>query len=188
MTRTPASDRRVQQIRPPEALLTTSALGRIDYADAFEVGIEHPLDCSAEDWMRTILEGAPVHMRIRLLSAWSAIGLKLRPPGSSRTILGWPIRATVADSVLLGAHSRVGMPGELLLRRRDGGLLFATFVRQDNPIARKLWSTIEDSHVQTVRSLLERVRGYGVGAEGAGTGGAGGAGATGAGAAGAFGT
>ncbi|OBF93080.1 hypothetical protein A5790_11745 [Mycobacterium sp. 852002-51152_SCH6134967] len=158
MTKTQASEHRVRQVHPVDALLSVSTLGRIDYADAFEVGIEHPLERSAEDWMRTILEGAPVHMRIRLLSAWSAIGLKLRPPGSNRTILGWPIRDTVADSVLLGAHSRIGMPGELLLRRRDGGLLFATFVRQDNPIARRLWSTIEDSHVQTVRSLLERVR------------------------------
>lgn len=157
MTKTQASEHRVQQIPPADALLSVSTLGRIDYADAFEVAVGQPLDRSAEEWMRTILEGAPVHLRIRLLSAWSAIGLKLRTPASNQTILGWPIRATDADSVLLGAHSRIGMPGELLLRRRDGWLLFATFVRQDNPIARKLWSTIEDSHVQTVRSLLERV-------------------------------
>ncbi|OBB41760.1 hypothetical protein [Mycobacterium sp. 852002-51961_SCH5331710] len=157
MTRTDASQHRVQQIRPMDALLSASTLGRIDYADAFEVAVEDPYDRSAREWMRAMLEGAPVHMRIRLLSAWSAIGLKLRTPGSDRTILGWPIRATDADSVLLGAHSRIGMPGELLMRRQDGGLLFATFVRQDNPLARRLWSTIEDSHVQTVRSLLERV-------------------------------
>nr|WP_090275277.1 hypothetical protein [Mycolicibacterium komanii]CRL68247.1 hypothetical protein CPGR_01026 [Mycolicibacterium komanii] len=157
MRSTQAFDHRVQQIRPVDALLSMSTLGRVDYADAFEVAVEHPLDRSAEEWMRTMLEGASIHMRIRLLSAWSAIGLKLRTPGSSRTILGWPIRATDADSVLLGAHSRIGMPGELLICRRDGGLLFATFVRQDNPIARRLWSTIEESHVQTVRSLLEGV-------------------------------
>ncbi len=155
MTKTQASDHRVQQIRPVGALPSVSSLGRIDYTDAFEVAVEHPLDRSAEDWMRTILEGTPVRMRIRLLSAWSAIGLKLRPPGSKRTILGWHIRAAEADYVLLGAHSRIGMPGELLLRRRDSGLLFATFVRQDNALARKLWAAIEDSHVQTVRSLLE---------------------------------
>ncbi|MFV9636773.1 hypothetical protein [Mycobacterium neumannii] len=156
MTRTHAADRRVRQISPSEALLTSSALGRIDYADAFEVGIEHPLQRNAEEWLRTVLEDAPLHTRIRLLSAWSAIGLKLRLPGSAASILGWDIRDWDADSVVVGAHSRIGMPAELVLRRENGGLSFATFVRHDNAIVRGLWATIETSHVQTVRSLLER--------------------------------
>lgn len=156
MTRTHASDRHVEQIPVGEALLTASALGRIDYADAFEVSIEHPLERSAEEWLRTILEGAPLHTRIRLLAAWSAIGLKLRIPDSAGSILGWEIRAGDADFVVLGARSRIGMPGELVLRREKDGLLFATFVRHDNLIARSLWATIEASHVQTVRSLLQR--------------------------------
>ena len=156
MTKTQANQHRVRQIHPADGLVSVSTLGRIDYADAFEVVVHHPLDHSAEDWMRAILAGAPIRTRIRLLAAWSAIGLKLRCPGTDRSILGWPIRAADADFVLVGAHSRIGMPGELLLRRRDGGLLFATFVRHDNPIVRRLWATIEESHVQTVRALLER--------------------------------
>lgn len=156
MTRTEASDHRVRQIRPVSALRSASTIGRIDYADAFDVGIERPLNRSAEEWMRMILEGAPIRTRIRLVSAWSAIGLKLRPLGSDGAILGWDIRAADDDFVLLGAHSRIGMPGELLLRRQQGGLVFATFVRHDNAIARAVWAAIEASHVQTVRSLLER--------------------------------
>ncbi|UUO03187.1 hypothetical protein M4D79_08715 [Mycolicibacterium novocastrense] len=158
MTRTHASDGYVRQVPVGEALLTTSTLGRIHYADAFEVGIEHPLERSAEEWLRTILEGAPLHTRIRLLAAWSAIGLKLRTPGSAGSILGWEIRNRDAGFVMVGARSRIGMPGELVLRRANDGLLFATFVRHDSLIARRLWATIETSHVQTVRSLLERAR------------------------------
>lgn len=158
MTRTHALNRHVQQVPPAEALLSASTLGRIDYADSFEVTIEHPLERSAEAWMRLILEGAPLHTRIRLLSAWSGIGLKLRTPGSAGAILGWTIRDRDAGFVMVGANSRIGMPAELVLRRENGGLLFATLARQDNAVVRALWATIETSHVQTVRSLLERAR------------------------------
>ena len=75
---------------------------------------------------------------------------------SDRSVLGWPIRASDPDFVLLGAESRVGMPGELLLRREDDGLLFATFVRHDNPLVRALWARVVPGHVRTVRTLLER--------------------------------
>lgn len=58
--------------------------------------------------------------------------------------------------ILLGANSRIGMPGELLLRIEQHGLLFATFVRHDNAGARALWATIETVRVRTVSSLLEQ--------------------------------
>ena len=102
------------------------------------------------------MEDAPASVRMRLLSAWSAIGLKVGLAGSDRSVVGWEIRASEPDFVLLGAESRIGMPGELLLRRDEHQLLFATFVRQDNWIARALWASVEPAHVRTVRSLLEQ--------------------------------
>lgn len=111
---------------------------------------------SAEQWARAILEDAPVNVRLRLLSAWSAIGLKVSLAASDRVVLGWDIRVCDGDFILLGADSRIGMPGELLLRREQHGLLFATFVRHDNAGARALWATIETAHVRTVSSLLEQ--------------------------------
>ena len=157
MTYTDNVGNHVRQIPAAIPLPAPTTLGRVDYADAFEVSVARPRDHSAEEWMRTILEGAPLGTRVRLLAAWSAIGLKLRVPGSDRSILGWDIRACDDDFVLLGAHSRIGMPGELLLRRQDDRLLFATLVRHDNSTVRALWSSIEASHVDTVRSLLGRV-------------------------------
>ena len=153
---TEAAEARVRQIAPPAANHELSMLGRIDYEDAFVVDVDEPQTHDAEQWMRAILEKAPAGVRLRLLSAWSGIGLKLRLTGSGQTVLGWEIRSRDADVVLLGADSRIGMPGELLLQRQERGLLFSTFVRQDNPIAHGLWASIESAHVRTVRSLLDQ--------------------------------
>lgn len=156
MTRTETSADPVRQLPYSPALLMPTTLGRIDYADAFEVRVRRPRDRDAAAWMRLILEGAPLATRVRLLAAWSAIGLRLRIPGSDGSILGWEIRTEDEDFVLLGARSSIGMPGQLALRRREDALLFATVVRHDNSIARTVWSTIEAAHVRTVPSLLRR--------------------------------
>ena len=156
MTHTEAAEAPVRQITPLPATRASSTLGRIDYEDAFIVDVGPPRARPAEQWARAILEDAPASMRLRLLSAWSSIGLKVSLTGSDRSVLGWEIRVSDADFVLLGADSRIGMPGELMVRREEHALLFATFVRQDNSIARALWATIETAHVRTVRSLLEQ--------------------------------
>ena len=47
-------------------------------------------------------------------------------------MLGWDVRRSSADVVLLGRDSRIGMPGELLFALRPDGLLFATFVHHQH--------------------------------------------------------
>jgi hypothetical protein len=64
------------------------------------------------------------------------------------------VRCSDPEFVLLGAGGRVGLSGELLFKREPDGLLFATFVRQQNPIARAVWARIETTHQEVVRSLL----------------------------------
>lgn len=155
MIPTRVDEGRVRQITPVPATRTASTLGRVDYEDAFVVDVGPTLTRSAEQWVREILEGAPIGVRLRLLSGWSAIGLKLHLPGSDRSVLGWDVRTSEPDVILLGADSRVGLPGELLLRREQNRLQFTTFVRYDNPIARALWASTEAAHVRTVRSILE---------------------------------
>jgi len=70
-------------------------------------------------------------------------------------VLGWEVRSRTPEVVLLGADSRIGMPGELLFERQRETLLFATFVHHGNPVARALWAGVEPVHVPTVRHLLE---------------------------------
>jgi len=146
----------VRQITPTSATREPNWLGRIDYADAFTVDVDDPRQRTAEQWMRAMLEQAPWSMRLRLVAAWSALGLKLGLPGPNR-ILGWEVRCSEPDFVLLGADSRIGMPGQLLLRREHGRLLFATLVRHDNALVRTLWQSVVASHVDTVAVLLTRL-------------------------------
>ncbi|MGV0717578.1 hypothetical protein ABQE93_19450 [Mycolicibacterium sp. XJ662] len=135
--------------------MTASTLSRIDYQDAFFVHVASPQARTAEQWMRVILEEAPSAVRLQLLSGWKSLGLKAVPDDSEGSILGWQIKDSTADFVLLGRESRIGMPGELLLRRTEHGLSFASFVRFGNPFVRLLWAAVKDTHVRTVTSLLE---------------------------------
>ncbi len=152
---TETTDTRVRQIAPVADLRQHSTLDRFDYEDAFVVDIGSAQARTAVEWMRVILEEAPTRIRMQLLSGWTGLGLKLSLPGSAGAVLGWKVRSEDDDLVLLGADSRIGMPAELVLRRDGQELLFATLVRQDNPVARAMWASIEATHVRTVRTILE---------------------------------
>ena len=143
----------VRQVDVPPSARALSTLARIDYCDSFLFDVGAPHEESAEDLIREILEGAPLAVRTQLRSGWSAIGLKVGN-ASERSVLGWEVRRTVPDHVLLGAESRIGMPGELLLKKEDGALLFATFVAQRNLLARTVWTVTEPAHVRVVRAML----------------------------------
>jgi hypothetical protein len=136
----------VRQISVPRAARAECTLARVDYEDAFVVSVG-PTDVrTAEQWARALLEDAH-----GLVAGWTAIGLKL---SAGRGILGWTVRRSTADVLLLGAESRIGMPAELLLLRRRRSVLFSTFVQKDNALARAVWAATEPIHVPTVRRLL----------------------------------
>jgi hypothetical protein len=143
----------VRQVAVPAAVRALSTLDRVDYADAFRVELEDVRSRTAEEWARAVLEDAPLAVRGQLLSGWSSLGLRV----GRGSVLGWHVRSSTPDVLLLGAGSRIGMPGELLFKRERHGLLFATFVRQGNPVARALWGRVERVHVATVRGLLGAV-------------------------------
>ena len=143
----------VRQVDVPSSARALSTLPRIDYCDAFLFDVGSRRDESAEDLIREVFEGAPLAVRTQLLSGWSTIGLKVSS-GSEGSVLGWDVRRAVPEHVLLGADSRIGMPGELLLRKEDGALLFATFVAQRNLVARAVWTVTEPVHVRVVRDVL----------------------------------
>ncbi len=78
-------------------------------------------------------------------------------PFNSVYLLDWEVRRSTPDLLLLGSDSRIGMPAELLLERRQAKLLFAAFLQHKNPIARAVWAATVPGHQRVVRSLLERV-------------------------------
>jgi hypothetical protein len=136
---------------PPEAR-ALSTLARIDYTDAFRVETE--VRRTAEQWARATIEEAPLAVRAGLLSGWTALGLRLGPPGSPDRVLGWEVRRRGADFVLLAMSSPLGLRGELLFRSEPHGLLFATLIQHDTPAARCAWSRITARHQRVVRALL----------------------------------
>jgi hypothetical protein len=142
----------VRQIEVPDDVRALCTLPRIDYADAFLVDAGHAPDWTAERWARAMLEQAPAAMRAKLLTGWTALGLK---GGAAGSILEWDVRRNSAETVLLGRDSRIGMPAELVFTLRPEGLLFATFVHHRTPATRPTWAAIEPAHVRIVLTLLE---------------------------------
>ena len=147
---------RVRKVGVPPDARAVSTLCRVDYEDAFLVDVGSVSERTAEQWARAVVEDAPATVRRTLRSGWSAIGLKLDQARSDRCVLGWEVRDSAPDFVLLGADSRIGMAGELLFMRRRDVLLFATFVQYDNHIARTVWAGVEPVHVPVVRHVLEQ--------------------------------
>jgi hypothetical protein len=145
-----------RQVAVSPAARARSTLAHVDYADAFVVDLRAAQSCTAEEWARAIVEGAPASVQRQLRWGWMALGLKLGPSRSDRFVLGWEVRRSTPDLVLLGAGSRIGMPAELLFERWQRSLLFATFVQHDNLIARAVWAATQPAHVPVVRRVLEQ--------------------------------
>ena len=145
----------VREIPVPADARALSTLARVDYADAFVVETVPAADRTPEQWARAILEDAPLAVRQSLRTGWSALGLKVAGGQREGSVLGWEVRQSTPDFVLLGRDSRIGMPGELLFKREGDALLFSTFVQKGNPVTRALWAGVEPKHVRIVRRLLE---------------------------------
>jgi len=147
--------RGVRQVAVPPAARRLSALERIDYEDGFSVATgPAAAERTAEEWARAILEDAPAATRRALRAGWQSLGLRIGPADDEERVLGWEVRQSTPDVVLLGAGSHLGLAGELLLQRRARTLFFATFVRLDNPAARAVWAGVIPVHQQIVARLL----------------------------------
>jgi hypothetical protein len=144
----------VRQVPVPATVRRLGTLPRIDYEDGFVVDIGSADARTPEQWARATLEDAPAARRRSLLLGWSALGLRLGPPAGDDHVLGWEIRRSSADHVLLGLRSRLGMPAELLFVRRRRTLFFATFVQHENAAVRAVWDKVIPVHVRVVPQLL----------------------------------
>jgi hypothetical protein len=149
---------KVRQVAVPATARARSTLAHVDYADAFVVDLPAAGERTVEQWARAIIADAPPSVQCKLRWGWLLLGLKLGPAGSDRFVLGWEVRRGSPGVALLGAGSRIGMPAELFVERRQRSLLFCTFVEHDNPIARAIWAGAEPAHVTVVRRVLEHGR------------------------------
>lgn len=137
------------------ALRALTTLAMIDYDNAVVERIDLDAGRTAEQWARAILEDAPAATRADLTTAWTRLGLQLGPDGADGYVLGWHVRDSAPDYVLLGADSRRGLRAELLVRIRAIALTFASFIQLGNDDARARWATVEEMHPKLMRRLLE---------------------------------
>jgi Protein of unknown function (DUF2867) len=144
-----------RQVAVPRRVRARSSFAKVDYEDACVLRTGRAQDRTAEDWARAMLEGASPHTQTKLRTVWLALGLKLGPTDSKERVLGWKVRRSNPDAVVLAAKSGLGLSAEVLVERRRRSLLAATFLQQHNPIARAIWFGIAPGHRQTVRRLLE---------------------------------
>jgi hypothetical protein len=142
----------VSEIPLPGDARALSSFSHVDYVDAFLIASD--VRRTPQQWIRAVLQDAPLAVQARLVSGWTALGLKLGPPASSGRVLGWTVHRSAPDYVVLAADGRLGLNGELLFRTEPRGLLFATFVQHSNPCARRAWTAITPTHRRVVRSLL----------------------------------
>jgi hypothetical protein len=150
---------KVQAVELPAEIRELSALPRVDYADAFLLKIgRHAGGRGAEEWARTVLEGAPAHVRRALRRAWLALGFKLASAEDERAVLGWPVRLSTQEVVMLGADSRIGMPAELFVAPRPEGVVAGTLLAKSSPVARLVWAAVERPHQRVVPAVLARAR------------------------------
>ena len=150
--------RRARQVAVPAVARARCTLRRVDYEDAFAVELGSAHVRTAEQWARAFLEDAPLAMRDGLRRGWLALGLKLDVAPRERSVLGWEVRCSTRDSVLLGADSRIGMPAELLVTRQKRAVRIATFLEHRNAAARALWATVEPAHRRIVPRVLLRAQ------------------------------
>ncbi|GAB7028928.1 hypothetical protein AB0G35_11635 [Streptomyces sp. NPDC021749] len=147
---------RVRHIPVPPDAHALSTLARIDYENALLADLGPDQDRTAEQWARAVLEGAPPEMRQALTQGWTALGLRLGPAQSEGCVLGWPVRDSTPDLVLLSTTSTRGFRGELLFQLRPHTLLFASFIHLEHDDARALWASVESRHPQAMHHLLEQ--------------------------------
>jgi hypothetical protein len=146
-----------QQVSMLAEVRAVSSL-RADYEDCFVVDAGPDRDRTAEEWARAMLEGAPLEVRRGLRRGWRLLGLRLGSPRAGDRVLGWEIRRSEPDVVVLAGESLLGFRAELLCLRRGESLVFATFVEQRTLLSRLVWSWLAPIHQKVVQSLLTRAR------------------------------
>ena len=145
--------------RPVVAEELLPGQGRWDYADAFEVRVRERDRRSAEQWARAALEQAPLPVRWTARTAQrDLLRMQLAPRSAPGHIVGWRIRTSRPDVIVLEAQSPL-LRGAIVARRVEPTrLVVSTYIFYSRPrSARAVWAVVAPVHRKVVRYLLGRV-------------------------------
>jgi hypothetical protein len=127
-----------------------------DYADAFEVTVDHAVRWPAERWARVIFEGAPPPIRVLLLMGWRvALGFRLGPRDAPDHVLGWRITDREPNAIGLGLESSA-MTAQVTVAVDSGAVCQSTWVGHRGWVARARWALVGPVHRLLVPYLLGR--------------------------------
>src|SRR5919107_971919 len=152
----PAKATEVREVALPRSARQLTTLRRVDYTDAFLLSTPRAGERTGEEWARAMLEDAPAATRRALRRGWFALGVRLGSAEDSGRVLGWAVRRSSPDHAVLAARSVIGMEAEVVVKREPGGLLVATIMKLNNPIARAIWNGFSPQHRKIVRGLLRQ--------------------------------
>ncbi|HWH31113.1 MAG TPA: hypothetical protein VNU01_00425 [Egibacteraceae bacterium] len=153
--------------RFPDDVRRLTTLDRVDYADLFCVPVDDARRRTPEEWARALLEeGAIARRSARRL--WTALGLRLGPPGSPDHVQGWRIAGRGDDWITVETGSWY-MSGQAVCKVDAGRVSIALFLRHDNPLAPAVWAPVSVFHRRAVPVMLAQavaiVAGRGGGAQ-----------------------
>lgn len=144
----------VQTITMPAGVAELAALDPVDYHEAF--AFETDSVRRPENWARLILENAPLVKRAVMLSAWTGLGVRLAALGSDGQVLGWRIRHSGPEAVVLGMQAAIGITARIVIQVDHQRVVHAMLIRYDRSIARPVWRMVAPRHRRFIGALLDR--------------------------------
>jgi len=139
----------------PEDIRSSGTIERADYEVAWDVTIADGDPRSAEQWIRSMLEGAPRLLRSVILFGWIAgLGFRMGPRPSPDHVLGWKILDRSPELIVLSVEARVVGTSQFLLRVEDSKVVLVNLVQYERPWARAVWTMVKPVHQRVVPYLL----------------------------------
>jgi hypothetical protein len=145
----------VRLIDVPLPARSSQQLARHDYEDAYEIVAPAADAVGAEQWARSIFEGA-VALAPLLHLGWSLYcRLDLAARSSRDAVLGWRIVDRSPEVVVLDADGS-SVHAQLVIWTTSSTLNLSTFVHYKNRGGRLLFTSIKALHRRLVPYLLKR--------------------------------
>ena len=138
-------DGRARRIEPVAGIVLWGGRGP-DYVTSFAADVADADAESAEHWARRILEGAPLPLRLFVLTGWRLVlRLRLAPRRAAGTVAGWTISQATPDLVTLEVDSSL-VHARKVLNLESSRLILTTQVWYARTRGRVLWSALAPVH------------------------------------------
>ena len=143
---------KARRVPVPTDLAALELLGKVDYADAFE--IQAPDTRPPGEWTRLLLDTAPPALLGFARAVQKLLGFRLAGVDSQHP-LGWTIIREDRHLFVLAANGPAGS-ARLVGSTREDKLCVTTMLRLDSRRSRAAWSIVAPIHRAVARYLLNR--------------------------------